>query len=349
MNDRTPGNHHRDWDVELVPEAAEEDLDQNAVAKILEGQRRLQPSVFGRLSDEKALRALRLVGADGQGVLRPTLAGLLAAGIFPQEFFPKLGVTFTVYPGKTKVGLENGVRFIDNASFVGSIPELVDQTVQAVSRNMRTGGLIDGAFRQDLPDYPPVAVREAVTNALMHRDYSPQSRTAQVEVNMYADRLEVVNPGGLYGPVTRDSLGHYGVTGSRNQFLSRILEVTPRSTTADQGFVAENRGTGYAEILHQLEQKHLPPPGVKDSLTSFRLIFWRRGSDEAKRRTAQGREHENVIERYLEANLSAPVGELATASGLSKSGVRRVLNHMIDIGIIERTEPLRSPKQRYRL
>ena len=71
---------------------------------------------------------------------------------------------------------------------------------------MRIGGVLDGPFRKDTFEYPEDAIREAVVNAIMHRDYSPMARGGQIQVNMYKDRLEVLSPGGLYGDVTLDSI-----------------------------------------------------------------------------------------------------------------------------------------------
>lgn len=124
-------------------------------------------------------------------------------------------MTFAAYPGTDKAAGMGKQRFLDNESLVGPIPVLVADAVRAVRRNMRVGGVIEGVFRKDLPDYPPEAVREAVANALMHRDYSPQARGTQVQVNLYVDRLEVLNPGGLYGTVTVDRLGTAGMSSAR--------------------------------------------------------------------------------------------------------------------------------------
>ncbi|MCI6206483.1 MAG: hypothetical protein MR654_06130 [Corynebacterium glucuronolyticum] len=262
----------------------------------------------------------------------------MATGIYPQKVFPRLNVTFSSYPGDSKATGLNNQRFLDNQSFVGSIPTLIHDCVAAVQRNSRIGGVIDGVFRKDLPDYPPVAVREAITNALMHRDYSPQARGAQVQVNMY--------PGGLYGMVTEDTLGKAGVSSTRNQYLSQLLESCPYS---GGGYVAENRGRGYQEILSQLDQQLLPSPIPKDSLTGFWLTFPMR-----KPTALEKRAHDTVTSRdriieYASTHATASSRELAAAAGISVSGARRILQELVGKGILERTQPLRSPKQRYKL
>ena len=94
---------------------------------------------------------------------------------------------------------------------------------------------------EDKTQPSPAAVREAVCNAIMHRDYSELARGTQVQVNLYDNRLEFLSPGGLYGTVTAATVASAGYSSTRNQYLADVLESTPY----EGGFVAENRGTGF--------------------------------------------------------------------------------------------------------
>ena len=103
----------------------------------------------------------------------------------------------------------------------------------------------------------------------MHRDYSPLSQGTPVQIDLYVDRLEIINPGGLYGNVTINSLGKDGVSASRNQYLSNLLESTPY---ADGSFVAENRGTGFQVIVSELASALMPPPEPQNKSGGFSLV-----------------------------------------------------------------------------
>ncbi|MDR0849352.1 MAG: hypothetical protein LBN10_10030 [Propionibacteriaceae bacterium] len=122
------------------------------------------------------------------------------------------------YPGESKAAvIEDGDRLLDSASFVGPIPALIRDATSAVIRNARMAGRMNGVFRREVPEYPLAAVREAITNALMHRDYSPLACGTQVQVNLFTDRLEILNPGGLFGAVALAKLGSPGLSSARNQ------------------------------------------------------------------------------------------------------------------------------------
>lgn len=332
-------------DNEVVSDASLDDLDRELVEGFIRRQKTLHPRILGLLSDEDVLLDLHVARRDGE-TLRPTIAGLMSMGIFPQKYFPRLNITFTVFPGVDKATpVDERRRFLDSQTIIGSIPVMIDDVLAAVSRNMRTGAVVEGAFRQDVPDYPSSAVREAVANALMHRDYSPDSRGSQVQVNMFADRLEVLNPGGLYGDVTIDTLGESGVSSARNQFLSNILETTPYP---DGGYVVENRGTGYQEIEQQLERANMMPPRPRNSTTTFSLTFDKRRELPAEM-IGVPRDVDEAILSYLSSHSSASTAELVKASGMARSTISAHVKKLIQGGRVEPIEPLRSPKQRYRI
>ena len=87
---------------------------------------------------------------------------------------------------------------------------------------------------------------------------------------MYADRIEVINPSGLYGMVPVDTIGRHGASSSRNQYLSRILESSPYpSGYPARGYVVENKGTGFAQIQVTLRGRGMAPAVPEDGLSPF--------------------------------------------------------------------------------
>src|SRR5262249_19556590 len=134
---------------------------------------------------DEALARLHVVARDGE-MMRPTLAGLLMFGKYPQEFLPQLMVTFVQYFGTTEEErTPQGARFVDSRRFEGSIPEMVKQAETYVLGAMRKAVLIDGVFRREIPEYPREALREALANAIAHRDYSPYVRGSYIQIRMF--------------------------------------------------------------------------------------------------------------------------------------------------------------------
>lgn len=333
------------YDDTPVEEAEISDLDPALVEGFVKRQKELHPRILGQRSAEEVLLDLHVVKKT-EGGIKPTLAGVVAMGFFPQKFFPRLNVTFTAYPGTTKTErVDESRRFLDSQTIIGSIPVMIEDVLAAVAKNTRNAAVIEGAFRKDVPDYPPTAIREAIANALMHRDYSPEARGSQVQVNLYIDRLEILNPGGLYGDVTIEALGEAGVSSSRNQFLSNILETTPYP---GGGYVVENRGTGYQEISEQLKQSMMMPPRPKNSTVSFSLTIDKRRIVESERKAGVSGVDEAIL-AHLSLRSSASNRELVEASGLGRSTISSHIKKLILAGKVEPIEPPRSPKQRYRL
>lgn len=135
----------------------------------------------------------------------------------------QLCITAVVVPG-TEIGdLGNdGERFIDNERITGSSVEMLDEEVDFVRRNSRTKTIVnEDGTRKDKPEYPIIAVREAILNALVHRNYSIHTENIPMRIEMYRDRMEIMSNGGIYGKISVDALGKVRPE-TRNVVLANI-------------------------------------------------------------------------------------------------------------------------------
>ncbi|GAA2572763.1 ATP-binding protein [Winogradskya consettensis] len=250
------------YDRELVDGTSIEDLDDEALRRTL---RRIR-SGFPKLAQSDDATVLFRLGITAERAANSplTLAGLLAYGQFPQQFFPQLMVSVVVHSPDSS----SGTRFLDNQTVRGSIPEMIETTLSMIRRNLAVRAVItDRGSRVDEVEYPLEAVREAVVNALMHRDYSPVTRGTQVQVELFPDRLVVRSPGGLYGGVIVDELGEEGISSSRNAVMASLLADTYLPSSNE--LVAENRSSGIPAMLAVARRRGLPRPSFRSSIASF--------------------------------------------------------------------------------
>ena len=138
---------------------------------------------------------------------------------------------------------------------------MLSGALQFVKRNMRTKTIINEKTgqREDRTDYPVTAIREAVINALVHRDYSIHTEGMSIQLIMFQDRLEIRNPGGIYGRMRVDQLGKVQPD-TRNPVLASALEVM---------HITENRYSGIPTIWMEMDRYQLEQPEFVDERGSF--------------------------------------------------------------------------------
>ena len=203
------------------------------------------------------------MGVTRHGV--PTMAGLMTFAIYPQTYFPQLCITAVVVPG-TEIGVtgEDGERFIDSKRITGPIPDMLKEAVDFVRPNSRTKSVVgEDGMRHDKDEYPTIAIREAILNALVHRDYSMHTENVPIRIEMYRDRMEIVNSGGLYGKITIDSLGKVRPE-TRNAALANMLELLK---------ITENRYSGIPTIRRECKEAGLPAPVFSVLHGEFKVVF----------------------------------------------------------------------------
>ncbi|WP_375388811.1 ATP-binding protein [uncultured Amnibacterium sp.] len=258
-------------DVESVPGSSVDDFDPALLDRYIQRVRTTRPrlsDVAG--TDDALLRLVKAVGEDGHA----TFAGLLALGRYPQQFFPQLMISLSVFPGPTKDALADGTRMLDRATLEGPVPTMVADALIRIARNLSTRRVASGALSADHPEIPLDAVREALVNALAHRDYSSFAESEQVRVELYSNRLEIVSPGGIWGGRTERELFDGG-SRSRNATLTRLLEDVP--TGRSDQMVSENAGVGLRLMVGSMKQRGLPVPSLTARPTFFSALLSRHG------------------------------------------------------------------------
>ena len=201
-----------------------EDLDQEKISSYLLKIKKEKPN-FSKFSNKKILKLSGIIDRNANEFF-PTLSGMLMFGEYPQAYLPQLFVACVVVPG-TKLGDvgEMGQRFDDNKKVEGTLDEMLEQVLAFIRRNIGTKIVIDDeGKRVNIPEYPMIALREAVANSLIHRDYSIYRESAYIYVQIYDDRIEIINPGALYGNNRLENLGTDIMPEVRNKNIVRLLE-----------------------------------------------------------------------------------------------------------------------------
>ena len=171
-------------------------------------------------------------------------AGVLFFAKNVRHFFSEAYITCLLGRGTDKV------HILDRKDFDSGIVADIEDAMRFIERNTRTAYRIEGLRRQNIPEYPMEALREAITNAVMHRDWFFYG--ANVFVELYADRIEVISPGALPKGMTLADLGHKSVR--RNPLVADLLQRID--------FI-EKAGTGIRRIRDGAKAVDCPEPAFE--------------------------------------------------------------------------------------
>lgn len=249
-----------EYELREVPGTTLGDVDEALVdryrASVIE---RNPDSLLAGASDEEVLRGLRAVVRDSAGGPL-TILGALFFAKESQTLVPQNKVLFVQLPGKSIAHPGEEAVYVHSEEVGGTIPEIIDRTERLLTDRLSMAVLADGFKVKKLPAVPRFALREAIVNALCHRDYALAGGT--VQVRLFADRIEIQSPGGLPYPITLENI----VTESyaRNPRIADVLRTL--------GYV-ERHGIGIDNMIRAMDEAHLPSPEFKDAATSFTVTL----------------------------------------------------------------------------
>lgn len=223
---------------------------------------------FSKLSDEQVYEMLSI---SRNGI--PTLAAVMNFGIYPQGYLPQMAIIAVVVPGENLGDLSNqGARFLDNKRIEGTLIEMLDGAIAFCQRNMKVETIINPQTgnREDVTEYPINAIREIILNALIHRDYSQYTEGTPIQIYFYSNRLEIHSPGGLYGRMTVEDLGH-----SRPDLRNPVL-----ATMSESLLNTENRYSGIPTIYREMRKMNLPDPVFQNLRNEFVVTLYNQRKEE---------------------------------------------------------------------
>lgn len=243
-----------EFEIDIVPGARPDDLSPDTIREYLDMRERRGAAKVSDL--DQLLFEVGATDRDGN----PTTIGMLLFGKNPQAFFPQSGVVFVKFPGVEPRGAEGGIGYGRRDELTGPLARIVERAWNIVFAEMRVGATVSNLAREELTEYPRFAVREALVNAVAHRDYRITGR--RIEIRMYTDRLEIISPGGLPGYMTLDNLveEHF----SRNPRLVNGLY--------QWGYI-EELGLGVDQMIEDMVQAGHDPPQFQATPYSFTVTL----------------------------------------------------------------------------
>lgn len=276
---------------------------------------------------------------EGSKATHPTAAGLLLLGKSPETFFPQVRIAANAFGGT-----ERGEP-IDREDIRDALPIAIERTFQFLQRNMRHTTRIEGFTKVEIHEYPYGALREAVVNAVAHRDYDLAGSSIRVE--KYSDRIEVVSPGLPPEPITLQKIERLDyIACSRNPNLARGLSFFERIEEQGDGLrriVRESVGIGLTRPRFQFRDGHFkviffaPEDMLKLKSQSTRPIFEVTETVLETLNTTQ----KSIIRIMLEKR-EVRVMELAEELNLSRPAIQKAIKPMLDVRLVTKSGKARD-------
>lgn len=339
-------------DLRPVVRATMKDLDEKLLNRFITNAKADKPK-FAEFSDEEILLQFGVL-TQVEDKIFPTVAGIMVFGIYPQKFFPQWFVAAIVIPGFEVADLgEIGQRFDDNKRIEGNISEMYEETIGFLNRNMKVKVIISDktGLRTDITQYPKDALREAISNMLIHRDYSQLKTGVYSIITVYKDRIEFRNVGNLYGSNTLELLKTRKAMEVRNETIVKLLETL--------GGIIENRHTGISTMQDKMKEANLPNPIFTNEREDFVVTFYNGEYPELypeeiekykkAQETTQETTKETTQEKYkilnesqiniiniIKENPSITQKDIANKLNMTRDGVKYNMNVLKELSIIKR-------------
>jgi len=316
-----------------ISDATKDDLSEEAIRKYLVARRLRYRIPSGQLWD--FLGKAGFVVEDSDRMLRPTLAGLVLFGKTPDLFEPQCKIKADCFSGPPEGGTSIE-RLIDQEDISGPLSVVLDTLKKFFDKHVRRVPRIRGSKRVRGPEFPWTVIREAIVNALVHRDYR---RGAHVTFQMFSDRIIVKSPGYPVPPLTLAMIRSYNVVS---------LKRNPRvADSAYQLGYMEERGSGIPSMPMRLNEYGLREPDFDYDKGFFAVTLYGRELTPVQIRTSrtvltQLSPRQRQLLDIIDQHSRITSGEWAARTGISKETANQDFKGLVDLQLIVRMGKGRS-------
>jgi len=298
------------WDEQACKEATLTDIDKEKVGWFLETGREMRGlNIKKKASLKEALMRLELLEDNGL-----TNAAILLLGKLPQKFFTQSELRCIRFKGTKPVK-----PFIDMKLFDGTILDQVNSSLSFVLEHIPNKIWLAGKpQREEKYEYPPDAIREAIVNAICHRDYTSQGN---IQLRVFDDRIEIWSPGRLPEPLTPDDLRKEHKSIPRNPLIAKQFFWVK---------YIEKVGTGTNDMINYCREWGIPEPEFKHVTGDFVVVFRRsRLTDEYLSDLGLNERQKNAV-GYLNEKNRITNREYQEINKVSKPTATRELKKLVD-------------------
>ncbi|MDI6738390.1 MAG: ATP-binding protein [Nanoarchaeota archaeon] len=308
------------FDDSYEPIAKMSDLDANKIKNYLDN--RNQGNFFKEHSIEDFLVSNRLASKNGEIKLKNSAILLFAKN--PPQFFPQLEVKLVQFLGKEPVEIIS--HKLVQADLIGCIEESMAFVKSHLNKKIKITG---SAKRDEEYEYPLRAVREAIVNAVAHRDYFSRD---SIQISVFEDRIEITSPGSLPHALPRELFGTISV--QRNPLTYRFLR--------DMGYV-EGLGTGISRMKNQMRTVGLEDPEFIFTESFFRIIFYnKKGIKRTIHTLSDLNARQNKAIEYLRKNKSLKAKTYSEINNVSYATAVNDISEMIHFKYLKKIGSFRG-------
>ncbi len=300
----------RTWDS-LICEYDLSFIKESAVKRFIGIAKQRLSNISESDSIERIFNNLELI-TDNKKI---TKAAYLLFGNNPQQLFISARIRVGRFKSPTKI--------IDTVIIEGNLFEQLEETIKVIKKNINVKFEIKGIEREEIWDYPLEAIREAVINAIVHRDYQS---SAEIQIKIYDDRIWIWNPGKLPPQLTVDDLKKVHASYPRNPLIANVFYFA--------GLV-EKWGTGTKRILDLCKEKGLPEPEYKEEQGGFSVWFYKDVYTEENLKKMGLNERQIKAVMYVKEKGSITNKEYREICRISERTASRDLSKLVSIGVFE--------------